>query len=51
MQRFQPAKEIRAGDIDHIIVLPEHLSGNGQRRMGLAKTGISQQQQALAGGG
>ena len=50
MQRFQLAKEIRAGDIDHIIVLPEHLSGNGQRRMGLAKTGISQQQQALAGG-
>ena len=43
MQRFQLTKEIRAGDIDHIIVLPEHLSGNGQRRMGLAKTGISQQ--------
>ena len=51
MQRLQLAEKVRAGDIDHIIVLPQHLPGNGKGGMGLAKPCVAHQQQAFAGGG
>ena len=51
MQRFQLAEKVRAGDIDHIIVLPQHLPGNGKGGMGLAQPCVTHQQQAFAGGG
>ena len=50
MQRLQLAEKVRAGDIDHIIVLPQHLPGNGKGGMGLAQPCVAHQQQAFAGG-
>ena len=51
MQRFQLAEKVWAGDIDHIVVLPQHLPGNGKGGMGLAQPCVTHQQQTFAGSG
>ena len=49
MKCFQPAEKIRAGDVDHIEILFQHPSGDRQRCVSLAQSGVANQQQALPG--